>query len=418
MHGDGNIEGTTLAQVEIECADCHGTPKRYPWELSLGFQDEHGEKLPNSGRGLAETLPAYMRYATIYRKRGGYLLTARGNPFGNVAKLINKNKAIIHLASGKDSAVPLLKDIAIHNSWKSQAGKVAMDDIGQHINKLECYACHAKWTPQCYGCHVRVNYSKGHMIDWVASGKTHFANGETLESRDYGSKGAAKLLGSVKETRSYLRWENPILGINGEGRVSPMIPGCQVTYTIIDQNGKVIALDEQAVQKDGKFTVSAINMAPADPHTTSLQARTCESCHNTPKTLGYGIQNGAFMKDQGKNLVLGIMNMRTGKIIPKRHTIQIHAIKRSDGKPMNYDWSQIITRSNVQLQTVGNHWRLTGPLPKKLRDRIKRTGICMGCHKNMSNKILWNKFNKVKNDKQHIKLMDELLKKAAKAKLE
>ena len=26
MHGDGNIFGTTLAQVEIECSDCHGTP--------------------------------------------------------------------------------------------------------------------------------------------------------------------------------------------------------------------------------------------------------------------------------------------------------------------------------------------------------------------------------------------------------
>ena len=26
MHGDGNIFGTTLAQVEIECTDCHGTP--------------------------------------------------------------------------------------------------------------------------------------------------------------------------------------------------------------------------------------------------------------------------------------------------------------------------------------------------------------------------------------------------------
>lgn len=30
IHGDGNICGTTLAQVEIECEDCHGTTSEYP----------------------------------------------------------------------------------------------------------------------------------------------------------------------------------------------------------------------------------------------------------------------------------------------------------------------------------------------------------------------------------------------------
>ena len=32
--------------------------------------------------------------------------------------------------------------------------------------------------------------------------------------------------GKIKEGRTYIRWEDPILGINGEGRVSPVIPGC------------------------------------------------------------------------------------------------------------------------------------------------------------------------------------------------
>jgi len=37
MHGNGNITGTLLANVEIECSDCHGTAKKYPWELPLGW---------------------------------------------------------------------------------------------------------------------------------------------------------------------------------------------------------------------------------------------------------------------------------------------------------------------------------------------------------------------------------------------
>ena len=45
MHGDGTIPGTTLGQVEIECADCHGTPERFPWEMPLGRGEEHGGKL-------------------------------------------------------------------------------------------------------------------------------------------------------------------------------------------------------------------------------------------------------------------------------------------------------------------------------------------------------------------------------------
>jgi hypothetical protein len=40
IHGDGNIFGTTLAQVEIECQDCHGTPDKFPWELPLSFGEE------------------------------------------------------------------------------------------------------------------------------------------------------------------------------------------------------------------------------------------------------------------------------------------------------------------------------------------------------------------------------------------
>ncbi len=32
LHGDGFLSGSTLAPVEIECQDCHGTTKKFPWE--------------------------------------------------------------------------------------------------------------------------------------------------------------------------------------------------------------------------------------------------------------------------------------------------------------------------------------------------------------------------------------------------
>jgi len=130
-----------------------------------------------------------------------------------------------------------------------------------HMKKLECYACHSSWAPQCYGCHVKTDYRKGKSkIDWIASGSTHFKNGETSESV-LGTKGKRQI-GKSSETRSYTEWENPILGINGEGLVTPIIPGCQVTYTVIGPKGETLILNKQARVHDNGHIVDAIDMSP------------------------------------------------------------------------------------------------------------------------------------------------------------
>ena len=106
MHGDGNIFGTTLAQVEIECQDCHGTPDKYPWELPLGYSEKFGEKLGSKQRGLGDSLLLETAtFATQYDKRDGYLLSARGNPLGNVVK--HGNKVYLHSATGDNFRVPV-----------------------------------------------------------------------------------------------------------------------------------------------------------------------------------------------------------------------------------------------------------------------------------------------------------------------
>ena len=35
-----------------------------------------------------------------------------------------------------------------------------MRGVTRHLNRMECYTCHASWTPQCYGCHVKIDYSQ------------------------------------------------------------------------------------------------------------------------------------------------------------------------------------------------------------------------------------------------------------------
>ncbi len=415
MHGDGNIFGTTLAQVEIECQDCHGTTDKFPWELPLGFSEEFGKTLPQTPRGLSDRLLAETEtFATTYEKKDGYLKTARGNPFGNVVK--EGEKVIMHSATGNDFQVPLLKSLAQSDDWKSPDAKVAMSSVKKHNENLECYACHASWVPQCYGCHVKVDYSndkdgKPKMdTDWIAGGSKIFENGQTAES-PLGTHGI-KSPGLVSETRSYLRWEDPVLGINGEGRVTPLMPGCQVVWTIIDRKGQTIALNQIAVSEDEKAALGqsrtplAIDMAPVQPHSAQRKARTCESCHDNPKAMGYGIGGGVFQTRYVEDIVEDLIDQKTGKPIPKNYQVQIPKIEALD-----FDWS-VIVKDEQQVQTVGTHWPLSKALPKEVREGMKRTGLCMGCHREMTNEELWNVVatKGVLNDAQHIELMNKMIK--------
>ena len=379
---------------------------------------EFNESIGDKPRGLSDTvLKETAAFATAYDKKDGYLITARGNPFGNVVK--DGKKAIMHSATGNDFEVPLLKQLNLDDAWKSPDAMVAMSSVERHADSLECYACHASWVPQCYGCHVHVNYGKDKNgkplqdTDWIASGSKRNPDGSTAES-PLGVKGIQSP-GKVHETRAYLRWEEPVLGINGEGRVTPLMPGCQIVYTVKARDGSIVALDQIAKSYDEQKqlgqerTPLAIDMAPVQPHSAQRKARTCESCHNNPKAMGYGISGGVFQLRYPEDIVEDLIDQKTGKVIPENYQIQIPKIEALD-----FDWSTIIV-DDQQVQTVGTHWPLSRALPKEMRDAMDRTGLCMGCHREMTNDELWSKVSKEGrlNDAEHIELMNKLLREFA-----
>ncbi|MEN8145602.1 MAG: cytochrome C [Gemmatimonadota bacterium] len=418
IHGDGNIFGTTLAQVEIECADCHGTPGEFPWELPLGFGEEFARDLDPAARGLSDRALAETAMGTSYPAGEGFLLTARGNPFGNVVK--QDGGVVLHSATGVDFKVPLLRQIAMDDAWTSPLAEVAMARVESHAERLECYSCHASWVPQCYGCHVQVNYSvdaEGNPrtdTDWIASASERTADGQTAESA-LGTPGISSP-GKVYETRSYLRWEDPVLGINGEGRVTPLMPGCQVVFTVIGRDGEALTVnqlarsEDEARAADQEHIPLGIDMAPVQPHSAQRKARTCESCHNNPKALGYGIGGGVFQARYAEPIVEDLMDQSTGEIIPSRHQVQIEAIPGLD-----FDWSTIVDADGNQVQTVGTHWPLSRALNAEERVRLQRTGLCMGCHREMTNDELWAQVatpGRLSNN-EHTELMNRLLRQAA-----
>ncbi|CAN0364041.1 unnamed protein product, partial [Ectocarpus sp. 4 AP-2014] len=212
--------------------DCHGTPTKFPWELPLGYMDEFApleiRKEAGSGaaRGVAMEPLKHTLQGSPVEVKDGLLLTARGNPYENVVR--DGDEIIVHTAAGKDIRMKPLKSL-IDEGKVSQRGRVAMKGVEKHLETMECYTCHASWTPQCYGCHVKIDFSRADEcpeceegqtklkegFDWVAAGRKH------QEPEHRAARGESTfdtmIPGKVSEQRSYLRWEEPMMGVNGEG---------------------------------------------------------------------------------------------------------------------------------------------------------------------------------------------------------
>ncbi len=377
LHGDGFLSGANLGAVEIECQDCHGTTKSYPWELPIGYSDEFNTTAATGeARGVAKTIPEYLKQGYVPDMEDGFILSARGNPLPKAVK--KGNKIIMHLASGKDIELKPLKLLKEQEALSKKA-LIAMDVVTAHTEDMECYTCHATWAPQCYGCHVKIDYSGGkNNPDYLKASHDQDIHGTTG-----GMRNLKKYLvpGKVTETRSYLRWENPALAQNGEGRITPVIPGCQTTITVIGKDGNALLQNHifkiPNVEGAGEEGQNAIDMAPVQPHTIQKESRSCESCHTSDKALGLGVGGGKLNADPSKTTIIDLMSADR-KILPSKTDEQMPAIPN-----LKHDYSQFIDENGTQLMTVGHHFKLSRPLGKAQRSKLDRRGVCLSCHQSI-----------------------------------
>lgn len=248
-------------------------------------------------------------------------------------------------------------------------------------------------------------------IDWVASGSHNDISGQTAKSTL--GVGGIKSPGKAFEGRSYLRWEDPVLGVNGEGRVTPLMPGCQVIFTVIDREGNTLIKNNIAVVEDEaeaanqKEAPLTIDMAPVQPHSAQRKARTCESCHNNPKTAGYGIGGGVFQNQYAQAMIADLMDQRTGEPIVSNYQTQIEAIPKLD-----HDLSTIVDKeTGVQVANCRNSLASFQALNKEERRRLTKTGLCMGCHRTMTDTKFWDTVNSkgFVSAEQHIEVMNKMI---------
>ncbi len=281
-HGDGHIYSKKEQAVEIRCTSCHGDVDQSP-----SGKTAWGTPLPN-----------------LAQEGGKLVLTAK--------------------LTGKKHLVPSVKAVA-------DAGKLHPAMLIQgHKEKLECYACHASWAPQCYGCHVKMDMRQK-AKDWISGGQDAY---------------------QWEENRSYLRWETPVLGINHRGKVSPFIPGCQVVFTQIGPDGKTIKHNFVYTTADG---YSGIMTNQIQPHTITRAARSCIDCHGNRKALGLG---GAFYDP------------------------------RANGLPVDFEFERIVDEQGRQIQATAHVG--SRPLDKAEQAKVSRIGACLGCHAE-TDQAFWKK---------------------------
>jgi len=325
LHGDGNIYEKKWQAVEIECADCHGT----------------------------------------IRDRSN-LKTSWGNPLPNVMEK-NGKVVLVSKLDGKEHVIPQISEVEF-----SSKGKTAMILVTSHLEKLECYACHARWAPQCYGCHAKQDISKT-SGDWL--------NGKPSEDPSKtGFKGNRQNTAFAwSESRSYLKWATPILGINSEGKVSPYEVGCQAIFTQVDGD-KPIFNNRIYKTVDG---TSGLGQNPVHPHTTTKEPRTCADCHMSRKALGLG--SGFY-------------------------------ISRDNGLDIDFELERIVDEEGNQIQETAHVG--ARPFNREEMEKIDRSGTCIACHG--SEPDFWDKLKgkaKVKDapdDSTHRKAIGKILQRAVK----
>lgn len=148
------------------------------------------------------------------------------------------------LAAGKSSSKGCLECHKVNR-------KVVEHRIAAHLEKMECYACHAAWAPQEYGTFY-LRFAESPSQDRY---RVRENDGEYVKS-------------------AYLRKQDaPPLGINGRGKVSPIRPQFIGYFTEI-RNDRAVGEENRLVAAEWKAFF---------PHTIRRGSVLCEGCHDTPR---------------------------------------------------------------------------------------------------------------------------------------
>lgn len=326
--GDGYVYENLYEQIEISCADCHGDGLERP---------EYKDIISESDPPLLES--------RSYKKQAGYgdkaILTEKGRMYSNV--FMESDEVVLYTKNeGKRLVSKVITDTPEHKIYGHE--------------KLECYTCHSKAVPQCYGCHTTVDMGKK-QIDPIKGKETR---GFFSEKED-------------------LRTLYPFpLAINERGMISPVTPGCQ-TFINVEYNGQVVEQDKVPLYKGEK----KLKFAPFYSHNTPEKAVTCSECHSEPVFAGLG--QGLIKTDEGVSISSAVLCETCDKPLDA-----LSEVKNGKKKDMS-----AVVREGSRPLNIGE---VKG---------MFRANLCITCHEKGEERIYGKKINygAVLNDDIHRRLL-------------
>ncbi|MGD9487248.1 MAG: cytochrome c3 family protein [Calditrichaceae bacterium] len=215
-------------------------------------------------------------------------------------------------------------------------------DIISHMDfhaDLTCGSCHAQWSYQDYGLHLFLDETKHYEIweNLIWQGDKSVINLLTdmflIDPTVRPTAHSPNRLTGVESTGiwykgwSFRRWEDPVLGVNSNGKYSIIRPLHQYFITYVDSSENLWLDSVIPKRSDGR---PGWSWDAYTPHTTGKSGRVCESCHGNTKAAGLGIRN-AF-----SNSVSNSITLPTEPVIPGSRLLNSQEQRRLLEKSADY----------------------------------------------------------------------------------
>jgi hypothetical protein len=320
--GDGYAYENAYRQTETTCEDCHGSGSKRPLFQTIVRENDEAVRESNS-------------YAIKMRPGMKMIVTGKSRKYSNVFYQSGK-VYVLGKRSGKLYQSPVITGTPEHA-------------IAGH-ERLECYTCHSRAVPQCFGCHTRYDQTRLGM-DYIKNRKTK---------------------GKFSETEDWRKLYPFSLALDQQGKISPVVPGSQTFVTVIDEYGRTTQ-SEYVARFKGKHQ---LRFAPFYSHNTGVTAVGCSQCHANPAFLGFGqhvingnsIQATMLSEKSSKEPLDGFLVMKKGKVSA------FSAITRENSRPLN---TSEIKRILAVNQCLVCHDDPKDPIYQKPLDPMM-LNVCLG----------------------------------------
>ncbi len=246
-HGNTKLYGEVRAAIEIQCADCHGTPARRASLITSGpASDTSAAESGKDGRDLSALRTPFKQRR--FERRGD--------------AIIQRSMVEPDLAWEVTQVADTIDPKSPHYNQRAHLAKTVRFD-GDHIvwgdipegkeqvcahaaEKVNCIACHSAWNPSCFGCHLPQRANK----------KMPQLHNEGDVTRNY-----------VSYNFQTLRDDVFMLAKDGNAtgnRIGPARSSCAIHVGSYNANRESIYVQQQTISGEG---MSGIAFSTNVPHT-------------------------------------------------------------------------------------------------------------------------------------------------------